>query len=123
MKMVPVLELPKLHSTPLPTISIVPPKVQLDVDDAQERRVRLIFEPYQAIRITTSDCFLVDEETEILPQTVVQVEGSSWLKELKRNLSVVDEGADFLDQAKHYLVPLQDDFLEVVAWGVKAEDI
>ena len=28
---------------------------------------------------------------------------------------------DFLDDAKHYIVPLQDDFLEVVAWSVTVE--
>ena len=121
MALIPIEKLPKLHCTPLATVSIDSPKVIVEVDDELEKRFRLYFEPYQAVKITTADCFLVEEGTIIIPQTIVHVDGSAWLNELRKNLSIIDETAEFLDDAKHYLVPLQDDFLEVVAWSVSVE--
>ena len=117
MALIPIEKLPKLHCTPLATVTIVPPKVIVEADDELEKRIRLCFEPYQAVKITTADCFLVEKESIIIPQIIVQVDGSSWIDELRKNLSFIDETADFLDDAIHYIVPLQDDFLEVVAWS------
>lgn len=117
MRCTPIAELPRLHSTPLHTISIIPPKVLLEVDDETEKRFIVSFEPYQAVRLTTTDCFLIEDDIQIDPQTIVEVEDSKWLIQLRKNLSVIDTTGKFLDKAKHFLIPLQDDFLEVVAWS------
>lgn len=45
------------------------------------------------------------------------------MADLHRKLRKTDILADFLEKSQHYLVPLQDDFLEVVAWGVAVEDV
>lgn len=118
MALIPIEKFPKLHRTPLATVSIESPKVIVELDDEFEKRFRLYFEPYQAVKVTTSDCFFMEEGMIIIPQTIVQVAESTWLNELRKNLSIIDETADFLDDAKHYIVPLQDDFLEVVAWSI-----
>ena len=81
MVLIPIEELPKLHCTPLATISLGTPKVIVEADDELEKRMRLCFEPYQAVKVTTADCFFVEEGTIIIPQTIVKLDGSVWLNE------------------------------------------
>lgn len=125
MRMIPVKNIPLLHETPLATIRIDDGELIIEVDDENEKRMKIIFCPYQAIRVITTDCFLLPEDLDqsIIIKTIVEMEESEWVKKLKYNLSEVDEGADFMDKAHHYLIPLQDDFLEVVAWDIKCEYI
>lgn len=123
MEFEPVEGLPPLHETPLGVVKIASPSVFVDVDDEGENRVRLIFCTYQAVRMTTTDCYLPPAGLSVIPRTVVRVLGSAWVADLRRKLRKTDILADFLEKSQHYLVPLQDDFLEVVAWGVAVEDV
>lgn len=123
MKFEPVREVPTLETTPLAALKVESSCVSVDVDDEEENRVRLVFKPYQAIRMVTADCYIPPGDLSIIPKVVVEVIGSTWLDELRANLREVDTGADFMEKARHYLVPLQDDFLEVVAWSLEVERI
>jgi hypothetical protein len=119
MEIIAVKGLPKLNVTPLATVMFDSPKIVVELDDCQEQRIRLIFEPYQAARMITADCFDFSEEVELIAQTVMEVKDSPWIEELRGVLEINDSGASFLDKSRHFLLPLQDDFLEIVAWGVK----
>jgi hypothetical protein len=92
-----------------------------EIDDEHEQRVRLVFQPYQAVRLTTADCFVLPDEIAAVPRAVSKIIDSDWLAALRANLKRVDETATFMDKAQHFLVPLQDDFLEVAAWSVRIE--
>jgi len=119
---VPLGELPRLHETPLAVIRVDSLRTIVEADDQHERRVRLIFEPYQSVRVVTADCFLVPEGLTLsVPWTVVECLNSTWIAELRRNLARTDVTATFLNDARHFLVPLRDDFLEVVARDVRVE--
>ena len=49
--------LPKLHSTPLTSVYCSDTKVVVEADDENESRLKIVFEPYQVIRMITVDCF------------------------------------------------------------------
>jgi hypothetical protein len=98
-------------------------QVIAEADDAAERRWRFVFEPYQAVRVTTADCFSTPGGLTLIPQAVVEVADSEWIAELKASLTRIDHTATFMDKAHHFLLPLQDDFLEVVAWAVRCEPV
>ena len=115
--------LPKLHTSPLASIICDAPKVVVEADDEKESRIKFIFKPYQAVRITTFDCFSRPDGKSIIPQTVMEIQNSAWMDELRNTLKLTDFEADFMDNAKHYLLPLEDDFLEVVAWDVEVEPV
>ncbi|MGC2659893.1 MAG: hypothetical protein WA324_18195 [Bryobacteraceae bacterium] len=118
MTAVPVPDIPRLHTTPLASIRVQGSRVIAAVDDEREKRFNLVFVPYQAVRITTSDCYIPPGEVKILRGTVLEVLQSDWIDELTTNLSKVDESATFMNEARHFVVPLQDAFLEVVAWNI-----
>lgn len=108
----------RFHNTPLPEVKINSPSVLLFVDKPNEERFQIEFSPYQAARIITVDCFdlgLISSD-ESISMTIYEVLNSKWIKQLKIELKGNDEGANFLDKSKHFMMPLQDDFLEVVAW-------
>lgn len=69
--------------------------------------------------MTTADCFSLPEGVSLKPNEVIEVLDSQWIHELKANLSRVDETATFMSQARHFVFPLQDDILEVIAWGIE----
>lgn len=118
----PVMGLPKLHTTPLADVHIEgskAPRVVVELDDVNEKRFRLVFETYQAVRVTTADCFW--PVVPITSQAVVEVINSPWIAELTAVLKKSDHAATFMQKAKHFLIPAQDDFIEIVAWGVKQE--
>jgi hypothetical protein len=118
MKLVPVVGIPKLHVTPLAILSVSGGRLILDVDDEKEHRLRMDIHPYQAMKIITTDCYAFPYPMYALPQTVCELLDSEWIEELKGVLKKVDNTAAFLNQAHHYLFPLQDDFLEVVSWAI-----
>jgi hypothetical protein len=93
----------------------------VEADDDQERRFRLLFEPYQALRMVTEDCFDTPGGLAIIPQTIVEVKDSPWVRDLQSVLARSDHSATFLTKARHFLLPLQEDFLEIVAWDVRCE--
>jgi len=56
-----------------------------------------------------------------LGNLTAEIVQSKWIEELRLVLRRSDEGASFLDRARHFIVPLQDDFAEVVAWNIRWE--
>jgi len=71
--------------------------------------------------MVTFDCFNLPDGMSIIPQTVMEIKNSTWIDELRSRLKLMDCEADFMDKTKHFLLPLQDDFLEIVAWDVRVE--
>jgi len=118
-----VENIPRLHTVPLPSIRIETPKVVVHLDDESERRVQLEFKPYQGVRITTVDCFDSPSRSSLLSNTIVEVLNSSWIFELHHNLKHIDFTANFMKYSRHFLVPLGDDVLEVVAWNMEVMQI
>ena len=110
--------MPRLHVTPLARTEVKGDSVQVELDDELERRFRLVFATYQAVRITTADCFIVPGKTAIEPQRVNEVQNSPWIDELTLALKQIDQDGQFMDKARHFLVPAQDEFIEVVAWNI-----
>lgn len=123
MEAVPLVGLPKLHGAPVALVTCDSPRIIVEVDNDKGKRIRLVFEPYQAVRIITADCFEVPEGVSIAPQTIVEIRNSTWVDALRNTLKATDYEADFMDKARHFLLPLQDDFLEIVAWNVRAESV
>jgi len=125
MELVPVPNAPRFHETPLPSFFLGSGRLLVELDDENERRLRLLFEPCQAVRVTTCDCFDMpdlDEDALATFPTIFEVVGSTWIDDLRKTLRKVDKTADFLAMAKHYYLPLQDDQLEVVSWGFRVQE-
>jgi hypothetical protein len=104
---------------PRPEIIVKTAEMTLMLDDADEHRRSLIFSPYQAIRITTQDCFLVSRESGLYKGGVFVVDDSPWIAELAASLSHIDSHATFLDRSHHFIIPSGDDVVEVVAWELR----
>lgn len=120
MKFLALQTLPILHRTPLATVRVENSAVIVEADDAEERRIQLVLRPYQALRMTTTDCFLIPVGAVFDPRFVIEVLDSEWISDLKRSLSRVDKTATFLNNARHFLIFLQEDFLEVVSREITA---
>ncbi|GIW82875.1 MAG: hypothetical protein KatS3mg105_4682 [Gemmatales bacterium] len=114
-------ELTELNAVPIARTFVEGAKVIIELDDGN-RKIRLAFSPYQALRVTTADCFAVPEGMMITPRTIMEVEESDWIAELKKSLAEVDAMADFMDKSRHFLVPAYDHFIEIAAWSVKHEN-
>lgn len=120
----PVMSLPKLHTTPLADVHVEGsgrPRVVVELDDVNEKRFRLVFGTYQAVRVTTDDCF--SPVAPITSRAVVEVINSPWIAELTAVLKRKDDAATFMQKAKHFLIPNQDNFIEIVAWNIKHESM
>lgn len=85
--LLPLEDLPRLHTTPLGEVVVKENQVVVEADDAAERRWRFVFEPYQAVRVTTADCFSTPGRLTLIPQTIVEVGDSEWIVELKAALT------------------------------------
>jgi len=93
--------------------------VILSVDAEDERRLAIKWTPYQGVRITTIDCVAGDEFSVWPGGGLFEVEDSPWIEELIGTLARVDETATFLRDARHYVMALQDEVVEVVATHVE----
>lgn len=110
---------PSIHAVPMPEMQVQTAKVSLTLDGADGQRRTLLFYPFQAIRVTTQDCFVVSPESGLRKGEVFWVEDSPWIADLKEALSHTDHLATFLDPSHHYIVPCGDEVVEVVAWNLK----
>jgi len=113
-----ILQLSELKFSPDAEISLASANVLVRLTDGLSE-VQLSFSPYQALRVTTADCFELAEGMSVVPKTVVEVREWGWLQELKTVLSQVDIGGSFLEQSRHFLIPTPDDFIEIVAWKIQ----
>jgi hypothetical protein len=71
--------------------------------------------------VITADCFDLPPEIQAFPKEIVEVIDSPWIAELKAVLKKTDHTATFMDRARHFLIPAQDEFIEVVAWDLSCE--
>lgn len=108
----------KIHETSLEKLIYDGIDLVVEFDDINENRVHMRFSPCQAIRVTTIDCFdvrslFVDGR---LTRQLLEIEESPWIAALKEELSHHDHSATFLRRAHHFVLPFQDNIVEVIAW-------
>lgn len=98
------------------------PAVTIEGTDVDGKAHRLRFVTFQALRVTTIDCFAVPKGLRLDTGLVMEVEDSTWLKELERSLRRVDVTATFLTRAHHYVLNTGDDVIEVVAHDLQHDE-
>ena len=110
----------EIHTTPLEKINVETSKIEIFLDDINEDRYLITICPFQAIKIVTIDCFSIltyyNEycfRDGIYHTHILEIEDSEWIDELRRCLT--DEHATFLNEAKHFVLPLQDNAVEFVS--------
>jgi hypothetical protein len=108
----------RLHATPLETLSVDGPSLTIEFDDVEEKRWRVSFRPYQALRLTTMDCIFIEPFVinGRYPSAVLEMIDSAWVRDLADVLREKDHAATFMNKAHHYVFPFQDRIVEVVAW-------
>jgi len=111
-------QLSELNAVPIARTFVEGAKVVVELDD-DDRKLQLAFSPFQALRVTTADCFALPDNMMITPRTIMEIEESDWILELKKSLAEVDESANFMDKSRHFLVPAYNDFIEIAAWNVE----
>jgi len=117
-------DLPKVNETPLARVIHLDTMLIVEFDDNNENRVTLQFSPIQAFRWTTIDCYEVLDNLLLISRNILELLNSEWVRQLTETLSSVDHSARFMENVRHFLIPLGDGVLEVVASDVgKAPDI
>jgi hypothetical protein len=110
---------PELDDVMSPTITVADRVIAAIVADVDEREITLRFRPYQALRVTTVDCFDEPDGVPHRPSQIYWSRTSTWIDELTAALATVDFTADFMERAVHFIVPAGDDVIEVVAWRME----
>jgi len=100
-------------------VSICPHVVQVFGFRPDDQEVMVEFSPYQGIKIITEDCVPADPLPDwfINEDQLIEVRNSAWLSALKLTLSENDHDADFLDKAKHFVLPTQGAEIQIIASG------
>jgi hypothetical protein len=114
----------EVNTTPLEKISIDTNSIEILLDDIAENRYKISAKPYQAIRIMTIDCVSsVDYHNDYCfrdgryHRHILLMENSDFLNVLKEKASE----PNFLEKAKHFVLPLQENIIEIIAYDVKVE--
>ena len=115
----PIPDLPELGRVMAPAIQVGDRIIDAMITDARGLEIALSFQPYQAMRLTTVDCFREPDDLPHRPEVMYWTSASEWIDQLKASLAVVDRTADFMDRAVHFVIPAGDDVLEVIAWRVE----
>ena len=106
-----------VHETPLEEIRIDSNSVTVELDDIDEKRRKICFRPFQAVRVTTMDCTDLDA----VPYTRYLWErmDSSWICSLEKQLLESESTDNFLKKSKHFILDLGDNLLEIIAWNAE----
>jgi len=115
-----------INNVPLDEMRITSNSLIINFDDINEKRCEIIFKPYQALKVTTADCFDKDIllingnlETGRYQQHILEVENSEWIEELKNILLETDPNANFLEKARHFILDMGDNIIEIIATNIK----
>ena len=116
----------EIHTTPLEQISIDSNSIEILLDDVAENRYKISAKPYQAIKIVTIDCVSsVDYHSDYCfrdgryHRHILLVENSDFLSTLSEKASE----NSFLKKAKHFVLPLQDNIIELIAYDLIVEKV
>lgn len=118
----------KIHECPCEKIYVDEGSIKIVIDDIYENSKSLIFQPYQAIRITTVDCADlsgIDSCSDMFTtgkyqRYLLEETESTWIPQLRKNLFDPDD--DFLIKARHFVLHLGDNLVEIIAWNVDISD-
>ena len=110
---------PLLPLVNYPVIEIRDRKIRVVLEDVDDQEISLTFRPYQALKITTLDCFLGYDGKSRIHNQITYCAESPWMIELRSALHETDAAANFVNPALHFTIPGGDDVLEVVAWRVE----
>ena len=116
----------QIHNVPLEEVNIKQSFVKITLDDINGNRHTVLFNPFQAFKTTTSDCF----DKEILVESenyrgghykrhILEVKNSQWLNSLIDSLKLIDDSADFLQNSHHYIIDCGDNIYEVIAHNIE----
>lgn len=114
----------KIHECPLEKFYVAKGSIKIVIDDIYENSKSLIFQPYQAIRITSVDCAdlsIIDSCADVFAtgkyqRYLLEETESTWIPKLRETL--VDPDDDFLIKSRHFVLHLGDNLVEIVAWNV-----
>ncbi len=117
-----------IHECPLEKFYVDEESIKIVIDDIDENSKSLIFQPYQAIRITAVDCAdlsMIDSCADVFAsgryqRYLLEETESSWIPELRKALANPDD--DFLIKSRHFVLHLGDNLVEIVAWNVNISD-
>ena len=109
----------EIHTTSLEKIIVDANSIEICLDDVNEERYRIVAKPYQAIKITTIDCASSDDfhndfcfRDGRYHRHILQMLNSHFLKELKEKAA----SFGFLTKSKHFVFPLQEIVVELIAY-------
>lgn len=109
----------EIHTTPLEKIFMNTYSIDITLDDINERRFKITAKPYQAFRSTCIDCLSSEDYYNEYSyrdgryhRHVLLIEDSPIIAELRSGL--VDTTASFLDDARHYVLPLQEILIDII---------
>lgn len=111
-----------INTTPLETLTIKGTAIAFSFDDSEEIRRTILFSPYQYVHVLTEDC--IDYEwlnTFYSGIGIYEVKKSALILDLKYQLQENDAHANFLEKARHFIIPLQDNLIEIIAWNMQCE--
>ena len=125
----------QIHNVPMETILLDESgkfESCIMLDDINEKRWKIVFKAYQALKLTAVDCveyeegyfknFCYQKEGESFLSScryILEVIDSEWINELKENLLKNDTEANFMDKARHFVLPLYDYHIEIIAWDLE----
>ena len=116
----------EIHTTPLEKILIDAYSVEILLDDIRENRYRIFAKPYQAIKIITIDCASSENyhndycfRDGKYHRHILLMINSNLINELKINATE----HDFLEKAKHFILPLQENIVEIIAYELVVEKV
>ena len=113
-----------INECPLEKFYIDESSIKIVIDDIHENSKSLIFQPYQAIRITAVDCAdlsIIDSCADVFAtgkyqRYLLEETKSTWIPQLRKTLVDLDD--DFLIKSRHFVLHLGDNLVEIVAWNV-----
>ena len=114
-----------IHDVPLDEIKLNEKGLIIELDDINEERWELVFSPVQDIKITSYDCYgienMLDSEDSFASgryqRYLLEIKDSERIKELRTQLA--DPYDDFLVNSRHFYLDLRDNIVEIIAWNVE----
>ena len=111
----------KLSDKPESSLSIGYNRFAVYLYDENKSRISIEFDDFKAMKLNPKKYFM-DSDLKPSDTEIMEVLNSNWQKEIFENIEDEKESINYKNNARHFIIPLENEFLEVIAFSIEFED-
>ena len=109
-----------ISEKPFGSVEIKNSEVEVCAHNKENKLVLIKFKDFQSVKLTSNECTKIKIENY---SNILEVLNSNWINKLTEKFKNQDEIINFENNARHFIIPLETQILEVISWAIECKTL